>query len=291
MIGNKCFTFQSCINDELKYIQVTPGSDVDVFLSSQLGYVVEINDIQNFPDINYKLIDACKAYYYCPECFDSNPILYDAFARNLNATGSQTCPVPPTAYILVNCRYIGDVPADPEDVRPSASTMLVTSSGLLVYSEMVVTLEEYPGNCYTVHGPYTERTGCPCEYVTVLNASGDCACCLGGDPVPPLPRVIPKPVNQFYHITDTQCEIKDNTTFANNYYKLFTGIRYGIQNCCPGIDFEKVWIKKELSDYARINPPVTCAPPIVEVCPDPCPAPEPSGCFAAEDVNASGTFS
>ena len=49
-------------------------------------------------------------------------------------------------------------------------------------------------------------------------------------------------------------------------------------------------LKKELSDYSRINPPTTCAPPVVEVCPDPCPAPEPLACLAADDVTASGTF-
>jgi len=61
----------------------------------------------------------------------------------------------------------------------------------------------------------------------------------GEDPKPPIERVIPKPVRVFYHITDTECEIRDNTTFANNFYKLFTGSRDGIKNCCGDVDFEK----------------------------------------------------
>ena len=290
MIGNKCFTFRSCVNqDELVYIQATRDSDVDVFLSTQGGLVLEINDPIHFPDTNYTLINICTAFIFCPECYEAEVVLYDDFGRNLNATGSSQCPTPEEAYVLSNCRYTGTF-GDPEDINQSPDTLLVTSSNLLVYVGMVVTLEEYPGNCYTVYGPYTELTGCPCEYVTVQNASGDCTCCLGEDPKPPLERVIPKPVRVFYHITDTECEIRDNTTFANNYYKLFTGIRYGIKNCCGDVDFEKLWIKKELSDYSRINPPVTCAPPVVEVCPDPCPAPEPLGCLPVQDVIAAGTF-
>ena len=271
------------------YIQATRDSDLDIFLSSQGGLVLEINDAVHFPDIYYTLINICGAYIYCPDCYDADLLLYDDYTRNINSTGSGTCPTPPEAYVLSNCTYTGTF-KDLEDIKQSPSTLLVTSSDLLVYVGMVVTIEEYPGNCYTVYGPYTELTGCPCDYVTVLNASGDCSCCLGGDPKPPIERVIPKPVNVFYHITDTDCEIKDNSRFAENYYRLFTGLRYGIKNCCGDIDYEKLWLKKELSDYSRINPPITCAPPVVEVCPDPCPAPKPLACLAADDVAASGTF-
>jgi len=291
MIGNKCFTFRSCVNqDELVYIQATRDSDVDVFLSSQGGLGLEVNDPIHFPDTYYTLINICGVYIDCPECYDVEVILYDDYIRNLNPTGLSECPTPAEAYVLSNCRYTGTF-ENPESILQNPDTLLVTSSNLLVYVGMVVTLEEHPDNCYTVYGPYTELTGCPCEFVTVQNASGDCTCCLGEELKPPIERVIPKPVRIFYHITDTECEIRDNTTFANNYYRLFTGIRYGIQNCCGDVDFEKLWIRKELSDYSRINPPTTCAPPVIEDCPDPCPAPEPIGCLPVDGITATGTFS
>ena len=119
MIGNRCFTFRSCINqDELVYIQATPDSDVDVFLSAQAGKVVEINDPIHFPDVNYTLINECNAYVFCPECYDAPVVLYDDFSRNLNATGLAQCPVPEEAYVLSNCRYTGTF-GDPEDINQS----------------------------------------------------------------------------------------------------------------------------------------------------------------------------
>jgi len=154
----------------------------------------------------------------------------------------------------------------------------------------VVNIVEYPNTCYTVLGPYDRFTGCPCEYYTVTGAFIDCECCLPPPPPPPYVQSIQRPVNVFYHVTDSECEVRDNTRFAENYYRLFTGIRYGIQNCCGDVDFDKLWIKKELSDYARINPPVTCAPPAIEICPEPCPAPDPVGCDPVLDIVATGSF-
>jgi hypothetical protein len=121
---------------------------------------------------------------------------------------------------------------------------------------MVVNIAEQPGKCYTVLGPYDQDTGCPCDEVTVTEGYADCECCLPPPPPPTcceIPKYTQKPVRNYFRITDSDCAIKVNTTFANNYYKLFTGIRYGIQNCCGDVDFEKLWLEKEMSDYESIQ--------------------------------------
>jgi len=68
---------------------------------------------------------------------------------------------------------------------------------------------------------------------------------------------------------------------------LFNQIKNGIQNCCDNIDFDKLWIKKELSDYSRINPPdqcVTIIPAVVVPCEGPDPLP--ISCLPPEDITA-----
>jgi hypothetical protein len=289
MLGNKCYTLQSSITDELVYLQVSPGSPVDVIFRDQVGNCIEINDTVNFPDRFYSLLSQCTAYIFCPDCYDANPVDYSNRAQNIVILDEVQCPTPQAAYVLANCRST-ETFVDPEDIIQSPNTLLVTSSALGPYVGMTIKIEEYPDECYSVFGPYVEFTGCPCEYYTVTEGFADCECCIGGEVGPPKPQAKQKPVKKFYHITDTDCEIKDNTKFGENYYRFFTGLRYGIKNCCGDIDLEKLWIKKELSDYSRINPPTTCAPPPIEVCPDPCPAPEPLACLAVNNVIAAGTF-
>lgn len=289
MLGNKCYTLKSSVTDEFVYLQVAPNSQVDILFSTQIGKCVEINDTVNFPDRYYSLVSGCVAYIFCPQCFDANPINYTDSAQNIVILDETECPAPPSAYVLSNCKT-NVAFNDPEDIAQSFSTLLVTSSDLGPYVGMVVKIEEFPNECYTVYGPYVEFTGCPCEYYNVTEGFADCECCNGGPVTPPKPQAKQKPVKKFYHITDTDCEIKDNTRFGDNYYRLFTGIRYGLKNCCGDVDFEKLWLKKELSDYSRINPPGLCIPPVIEVCPDPCPVPEPITCEAPAAVFASGNF-
>ena len=83
--------------------------------------------------------------------------------------------------------------------------------------------------------------------------------------------------------------INTNVKFAINYYRLFNTIKNGIQNSCEGVDFDRLWIEKELSDYSRINPPGLCTVPVVVV-PEECPLTPTVTCDIPTDVSGTGNL-
>lgn len=185
----------------------------------------------------------------------------------------------PVYYILTNCETEAVIYAEP-------------SAALLANKDKTVQILGEGGvSCYTV----AQATGFTLEILVPVTISQggfeDCTCCL---PVPaPEPTVytrsIQRPYKQFYHITDSECDIRTNTTFAQNYYRLFQTIKNGIANSCPDVNFEKIWLKKELSDYDKINPVGVCVPPVVTtelVCP---PATLVT-CDIPTDVSGTGDF-
>lgn len=263
-----CITLVSCRTGEVIHYNTCNTASAGTFLSTiTIGDIIEINDPSLFPEQYYRLTSSCTTpgggvTPECAECInDTNGISdYDGLSIRYwypTQFGSQ-CPqvqVPPSlAYVLVNC--LSDVVVnEPEDLEQSPETALVTSTDLSLYVGMVVNIAEYPGNCYSVLGPYDQDTGCPCDEVIVTEGYADCECCLPPPPPPTcceIPKYTQKPVKNYFRITDSDCDIKANTNFANNYYKLFMGTRYGIQNCCGDADFERLWMKKEMADYDKI---------------------------------------
>lgn len=290
MISYVCITLQNCQTNELVYVTTISNSDVSLFFEAELGNVVQITDPTNFPDIYYFVEEMCSSFQSEPGS-DCETCFRDAVSvgiEYLYSTGLVSCPIN-TAYVLVNCKAGNIVIDAPADLIQSASTALVTSSDLALYVGTVVNIAEYPNNCYTVFGPYTEDTGCPCDYYTVTDAYKDCECCLPEAPVV-FTRTTQQPVKKFYHITDTECEIRVNTRFADNYYRLFQGLKYGLKNCCGDVNFDKLWITKELSDYSLINPPDACVPVVTTVVVDTCPTATIVTCNIPTDVSGTGDF-
>lgn len=185
----------------------------------------------------------------------------------------------PVYYELTNC--------ETEDiVYAEASAALLANK-----DKTVQILGEGGVSCYTVVQVigFTEEILVP---VTISQGGfEDCICCLPAPAPEPIvyTRTIPKPYKQFYHITDSECDIKTNTTFAQNYYRLFQTIKNGIANSCPDVNFEKIWLKKELSDYDKINPVGVCVPPVVttELV---CPQATLVTCDTPTDVSGTGDF-
>ena len=184
----------------------------------------------------------------------------------------------PIYYTLTNCEIEQVIYAEP-------------TAELLANDGLVINIEEQTG-CWTVE-KFQEFTEEILISVTVTQGGyADCTCCL---PTPaPEPtvftRTTQKPVKKFYHIADSECDIRVNTKFANNYYKLFNTIKNGMGNCCEGVDLDKLWIEKELSDYSLINPPGECVtPPAAVVVPD-CPAATVVACSPPTDVSGTGDF-
>lgn len=149
------------------------------------------------------------------------------------------------------------------------------------YIDTAVTVEEIPGvipagtyylNIYCTYYPNQSEPCCEKEGTLVITDSyEDCACFLGPEPVK-YTRVIPKPDRFFYKIDQSQCDITANIQFGEAYYRLFKNIRYGINDACDTLSLDRLWIKKELSDYALMYDPTLCVgsvPPETN-CADPC---------------------
>lgn len=290
MISYSCITLQSCQTGDLVYVTTFTNSIIDQYFQNELGNVVQITEPANFPDIYYTVDSICYSFEStpgssCETCFVNGISISLDY---VTSTDLDACPIF-TAYVLLNCNAQDIIVDAPADLIQSPSTVLVTSSDLALYVGSVVNIEEYPGNCYTVLGPYTEDTGCPCEYYTVTDAHKDCSCCLPDEPEV-FVRTTQKPVKKYYHITDSECEIRTNTRFANNYYKLFNTIKNGMGNCCDGVDFDKLFIEKELSDYSRINPPGECVPPPTPEAPIECPVTPTLTCEIPQNVSGTGSL-
>jgi len=285
-IAGRCVTLVACRTGEVSYYSTTAETLADTIVNLVgIGNIVEINDPLHFAEQYYTIISSCNLFEYselCQEC-NSSPNQIADIAGDLLQYWAATsfgsdCPYINRAFVLVNCRSNYTFDRIPSIVQ-SPETALVTSTDMTAYVGMVVNIMEYPGICFNILGPYDANTGCPCDEFTIMDAFPDCECCyppVDDQPVDccDIPKYTQKPVKKFYHIVDSECEIRDNQKFGNGYYKLFNEVKNGIQNCCSNIDFDKLWIKKELSDYSRINPSdqcVTIIPPIVEPCigPDP----------------------
>jgi hypothetical protein len=191
-------------------------------------------------------------------------------------TSCETCI--PVYYTLVNCDTEETIYAEPSDA-------------LLANDGLVVNIEEETG-CWLVDRfqQFTEEILIP---VTITQGGyADCVCCLP-EPAPEpetFVRTTQQPVKQFYHITDSQCDIRTNTKFADNYYRLFQGLNYGIKNCCDDVNFDKLWIEKELSDYSKINPPDQCVPAPIPATPEECPTAPVAQCTPPTDLSGSGNL-
>lgn len=268
MFSEGCVTLQSCQTQEFKYIKTGFSNSIqDRFWANNVGAIVQITEPANFPDIFYTIVSHCVSSEIlpdtdCAECFRVGVTLNLAY---VTLTEYDDCPTV-TAYVLLNCKADPNVftlAMTPEEIIQSPETALVTSSDLSLYVGSVVNIEEHPGNCYQVLGPYGAQTGCPCNYYTVTNAFKDCECCL-----PPVPEVFvrttQKPFKNFTRITETECEIRTIEKFAVNYYNYFRQLKYGLQNCCGDHDLDKLWMDMQMVTFNRMQNG-TCTTPTEEV--------------------------
>lgn len=182
------------------------------------------------------------------------------------ATCIGVAPSPPPVYKLTNC--LND-----------QLFLYTLNSQFALALNLVVKVTEDPSYCFIVtEVPFDDQTTIDLTILEneqgVLQIFDNCECCL---PTPePAPvkyvRTEPKPDRIFYQISQSQCDITANIKFANAYYALFKKLKHGMGNCCDNLDLEKVWMDKELSDYAMINDPSACTivtPVTPIVCPEP----------------------
>jgi len=314
MTTGTCVTLVGCTSGEIRHIPGgQEGSLTEGEWLSYVGEVVGINTLNEYSVTNngptYTFNDqyytVVALYYVCEEeeteCIEcqSNILAYNRttipttfnnpndFINYVTPTGEEQCPAT-EAYVLQNCGVTVTFDT-PSEIDPSPTGALVTQTDLAFYVGSVIRIEEYPDYCYTVLGPYTQDTGCPCPEFTVISGYKDCECCLPDLP-PKFVRTVPDPVKQFYYVPNTECDIRINKKFAENYYKMFRGIAYGMENCCHNIDYDKLWIEMQLNDFSKINDPSLCAAPAVVIPPAECEAPLPTPCPVPTNITAEGDF-
>lgn len=165
---------------------------------------------------------------------------------------------------------------------PDLHYSFFNSGEVFEYIDTAVTVNEIGGQIpagtyylseYCRYIPGLEEQCCEYaeQYLIITDSYTDCACFLGPEPVK-YTRVIPKPDRFFYKIDQSQCDITANIQFGEAYYRLFKNLKYGINDQCDTLSLDKLWIKKELSDYALMYDPTLCVdsvPPETN-CADPC---------------------
>jgi len=265
-----CVTLNSCLTGlPVYYYTCKQSAGQTVFLTGLAqGQLIEINDAANFPETYYTFQSFCTipgvVSAACTTCTNAPNRITDDPGRSIDfwiKSNEATCPTDNAyndVYVLTNC--LANVVVNNNNIDSIQDTpllALVTSSDLYLYTDMIVKIEGYPDNCYKVSGPFTPGEGASLRPTyTIANAYSTCECCLPAAPEPScceIPKYTQKPAKDFFRITVSDSEIKANTNFANNYYKLFMGIRHGIHSCCTGIDYDKLWIDKEISDLESIN--------------------------------------
>jgi hypothetical protein len=267
MSAKNCVILESCSTSTPAYTRSVPSEPpTEPFWTGLIGTIVKITDPANFPEVYYRVLDVCFTNNPAPDvnclaCFNNTASAPGLALEYVEPTELTECPTE-EAFVLLNCNASPSVftqAMSPDEIIQSATTALVTSSDLTLYVGSVVNIEEYPGNCYQVLGPYTSQTGCPCSYYTVTNAFKDCECCL-----PPVPEVFvrttQKPFKDFTRITETECELRTIEKFTVNYYNYFRQLKYGLQNCCGDHDMDKLWMEMQMVTYNRMKNG-TCTPP------------------------------
>jgi ferredoxin len=146
---------------------------------------------------------------------------------------------------------------------------LYNESDFSLYVGAVVTLVEYPDECWTVGDLVVVEA--PETFVTILGVCQSCEEC-----VPPAPtkfiRTEPKPVLEYFQTTVTEQNIFDTVRFANNYYSIFLREQHGITGPQENIDVDKFYIKKQLIDLENSKVLDSCeitTDPVPVVCVEP----------------------
>jgi hypothetical protein len=263
-----CVTLNSCLTGQPVYYYTCKQSSAQTVFITGLaqGQLIEINDAANFPETYYTFQSFCTVpgspATSCQACTTAPNKITDDQGISINfwiKSNEAACPTDDPnndVYVLTNC-LANVIVSNVDNIVDSPDLALVTSSNLFLYVNMIVKIEGYDDKCYEVSGPFTPGEGASLRPAyTIVNAYSTCECCLPPPPEPgccEIPKYTQKPAKDFFRITVSDTEIRANTNFANNYYKLFMGTRHGVHSCCTGIDYDQLWIDKEISDLESIK--------------------------------------
>lgn len=120
------------------------------------------------------------------------------------------------------------MPTDPSESNPSPPTGCYAASIFLGYNKIFSSCEK----CKPVD--------CPVE--------------------PPFERTKQDPVKIFYEIRESKCDITATKQFATAYSNMLKKVKYGIADCCNGLNIAETWVNKQVSNLqATIIPGYNCS--------------------------------
>ena len=103
-----------------------------------------------------------------------------------------------------------------------------------------------------VFSPYVPGTGCYAAdvFIGYNTAFSTCELCKPVEcPVEPTyERVKPDPVKIYYQIRESACDIKAVKQFATAYSNMLKKLKYGIGDCCNGLNIGETWVNKQISN-------------------------------------------
>ena len=247
-----CAVLTNCATDETIHITVGESDSAEYAGWEALIDSVISDDTDTYSGTWYVEGMCCTEDLEEP-CSTENACTLGSFVLSYtDVTVENEGPCLPIRYKLTNCK---------------TTIVHYTNSLISEYVNSVVNIEEYEG-CWFVEDA---GVGPGDTEATIIQGYDDCLCCTGPEPVKYV-RSEPKPDRIFYQIAESQCDITANIKFANAYYALFKKLKHGMGNCCDNLDMDKLWIGKELSDYAIINDPTACVittPVTPVICPEP----------------------
>lgn len=236
-----CYLLQDC--QGLIPSIVVSGID----LANRVGLVV------NIPILG----DKCWIVSIAPDC--QNAIALNPNEVVTTYVDCQDCLAIP-CYLVTECT--GQVA--PFTVSSNLASLVGRTINNLTTSEA----SYLPELCFTIS--VTD----PCQSIVTVDSYSsiiydDCECCQPQSPPPlptPIKRVIPSPVKIFYQSKESLCDIQATEQFGEGYWLRVKEQKYGITSCCVGIDLEKLWLRKQLSDLSMMRDPAFCLLPSVNQC-------------------------
>jgi hypothetical protein len=116
-----------------------------------------------------------------------------------------------------------------------------------------------PKKCWTVSDP-ADPLSCATsmELISYENFYSSCDTCVAdvASKIPPV-EIIPThstndPVEIFYQIAESECDIQAVKQFAGGYFSLVKKLKYGVTDCCKAIDLAQLWVNKQISDLGEL---------------------------------------
>lgn len=269
-VGFKTYAYDAVSIDIYSLVNCQDEEDIIYTLTDMSEYLGQILNVNAEPECRIVALNYG----------DPNPSIFTEI-ESIDAVFSTCDECIPYYYVLTGCE-------DEENIiYAEPSDELETNIDLVVQIE----IEGIP-TCFSVEQFHNFPEN---ELVSVTIYQGgyaDCECCLP-QPVPEpvkFVRTTQAPVKQFYRILDSECDIRINSKFAENYFELYGTLHYGIQARPSAVNLDKLWIQMQLNEYSKLMIDGNCEVPITEEIVEPdCDIATIANCDLPTGISAEGS--